>query len=175
MSDTYLSRTNQKLSFVRLHLEALESAQQSNSWNKHGLVESYNESVLFHLAGAVHAFLREIAERYSLDVEAVSTIEDLVLQFERTGQESPEANELAQLAELPGSWLHGLNRAFAACWSATDKHLKRTDPSQSLSEIHVMQVNPDHSEDQQLLLEYRQWFDGLNKLVERLRSAMLEW
>ncbi|WP_432694887.1 DUF6586 family protein [Marinobacterium sp. YM272] len=175
MSDIYLSRTNQKLSFVRLHLEALEHAQHSNSWNKHGLVESYNESVLFHLIGAVRSFLREIGERYRLDVEAVHTIADLQKLLETTGQESPEVNELAQLAESPAGWINSLNRAYAGCWSATDKHLKRSDSSQSLSEIHVVQVNPDHSEDPQLLVEYRQWFNELDGLVERLRSSMLEW
>ncbi|SEF76320.1 DUF6586 family protein [Marinobacterium lutimaris] len=175
MSDIYLSRTNQKLSFVRLHLEALDASLVSNSWNRHGLVESYNESVLFHLTGAVHSFLREIAERYRLDASAVSSVGDLQRQLEQTGQEAPEASELAQLVESRESWLSRLYRAYDACWSARDGHLQRSDQSQSLSEIHVVQVNPDHSEDPAVLEEYRSWFAALDLLVERLRSSMLEW
>ena len=30
MSEVYLARTNQKLNFVRLHLDALQAAQNSN-------------------------------------------------------------------------------------------------------------------------------------------------
>ncbi len=175
MSDVYLSRTNQKLGFVRLHLEALNASQESNSWNKHGLVESYNESVLFHLNGAVHSFLREIGERYRLDVAVIGSVSDLQQQLEKTGQEAPEANELAQLAQAQDSWLSRLHRAYEACWSATDGHPQRAGQSQSLSEIHVVQVNPDHSEDPELLAEYRGWFAELDQLVERLRGSMLEW
>ncbi|TCK09468.1 DUF6586 family protein [Marinobacterium mangrovicola] len=175
MSDIYLSRTNQKLSFVRLHLEALDASQVSNSWNRHGLVESYNESVLFHLAGAVHSFLREIAERYRIDPSMIGSVSDLQRQLEQTGQEAPEANELVQLVDSRESWLSRLYRAYDACWSATDGHPQRSDQSQSLSEIHVVQVNPDHSEDPELLAEYRSWFTALDQLVERLRGSMLEW
>lgn len=175
MSDIYLSRTNQKLSFVRMHLEALDASQASTGWNKHALVESYNESVLFHLTGAVHSLLREIGERYRLDVAAIGSIVELQQQLEQTGQESPEANELAQLAQSWDSWLSRLYRAYDACWSATDGHPQRSDQSQSLSEIHVVQVNPDHSEDPELLAEYRSWFATLDQLVERLRGSMLEW
>jgi len=175
MSEIYVARTNQKLGFVRLHLDALNQAQQSNAWNKHGIVESYNESVLFHLKGAVHAFIREIGERYRLDVSVIDDIAGLQAQFESTGQESPELNELEQLAARPGSWLERLERAYTACWSAQAERAKPTDGSQSLSEIHVVQVNPDHAEDGELLSEFRQWFSELNSLVDRQRSAMLEW
>ncbi|GGB90204.1 hypothetical protein GCM10011352_15290 [Marinobacterium zhoushanense] len=175
MSEIYVARTNQKLGFVRLHLDSLSRAQDSSAWNKHGMIESYNESVLFHLKGAVHAFVREIGERYRLDVAAIDGVTDLQAQFESTGQESPELNELAQLAASPGSWLERLERAYAACWNASAQRSKPTDSSQSLSEIHVLQVNPDHAEDGALLSELRQWFSELNQLIDRQRSAMLEW
>lgn len=175
MSEIYVARTNQKLSFARLHLDALARAQGSNAWNKHGLIESYNESVLFHLQGAVHAFIREIGERYRLDVSAIDSIGELQAQFESTGQESPELNELGQLAATSDSWLERLERAYRACWSASDHRSKPSDAGQSLSEIHVIQVNPDHSEDTDLLSEFRQWFSELNSLVDRQRSVMQEW
>lgn len=174
MSEIYPARTNQKLSFVRLHLDALAQAQDSNVWNRHGLIESYHESVLFHLKGALVAFVREIGERYRLDVAEVGEPAQLQAQLETTGQEAPELNELVLLADQPGSWLYRLERAYAACWSASDG-VQEQRREQSLSEIHVMQVNPDHAEDADLLTELRQWFDELESLVERLRGTMLEW
>ncbi|KEA62809.1 hypothetical protein ADIMK_3281 [Marinobacterium lacunae] len=175
MSEIYVARTNQKLSFARCHIDALSQAQGSSSWNKHGIIESYNESVLFHLKGAIHAFVREIGERYRLDVSTIDDIAGLQAQFETTGQESPELNELEQLSVTPGSWLEKLERAYSACWRASAQRSKPQDASQSLSEIHVVQVNPDHAEDLELLSEFRQWFDELNKLVDRQRGSMLEW
>jgi len=174
MSEIYPARTNQKLSFARLHLEALAQAQDSNVWNRHGLIESYHESVLFHLKGALVAFVREIGERYRLDVAEIGEPAQLQAQLEVTGQEAPELNELVLLSAQAGSWLYRLERAYAACWGASDgAQTQRQD--QSLSEIHVMQVNPDHAEDADLLTELRQWFVELESLVDRLRGTMLEW
>ncbi|WP_027853635.1 DUF6586 family protein [Marinobacterium litorale] len=174
MSDIYLARTNQKLSFVRLHLDALSQAHNSNSWNKHGLIESYNESVLFHLKGALEAFIREVGERYDLALEAIHTPVELQSQLEATGQESPELNELVLLAGQPNGWLAKLERAYAACWQASDKQAG-PQQGQSVSEIHVVQINPDHAQDADLLAEYRDWFAELNRLIERLRAGMQEW
>lgn len=174
MNEIYPARTNQKLNFARLHLDALAQAQYSTSWNRHGLIESYNESVLFHLKGALEAFVREIGERYRLDVAQVHEPVQLQAQLEATGQESPELNELVLLATQSGSWLNRLERAYAACWDASDRRAEPRE-GQSLSEIHVKQINPDHAEDGNLLVELRQWFAELEKIVDRLRGSMLEW
>jgi hypothetical protein len=39
----------------------------------------------------------------------------------------------------------------------------------------VVQINPDHAQDADLLAEYRDWFAELNRLIERLRAGMQEW
>ncbi|WP_136681237.1 DUF6586 family protein [Neptunomonas sp. XY-337] len=174
MSDLYLARTNQKLHFVRLHLEALERAHQSTGWSQHAEVESYNESVLFHLASAYGAFLREIAEKYRFSPAAVNTIADLEAQFEASGQESPERAELHNLEANESSWLHKMLAAYDACWLASDERKAASD-TVSVSEIHVMQINPDHAEDSDILAEYRRWFGEFQGLVERLRAGMQEW
>lgn len=174
MSDIYVARTNQKLSFARLHLEALHAAQDSHGWSKHALIESYHESVLFHLQGAVHAFLREIGEHYRIDCDAIGDIAALQALLENTGQESPELNELEQLSAQKSSWLQRLGRAYAACWQASDRRVNQ-QPEQSVSEIHVIQINPDHAEDRALMQEYEQWFAELRTLIDRLRSSMQEW
>lgn len=174
MSSVYLARTNQKLSFSRIHLDQLKLAQQDTSWNKHALIESFNESILFHLASAYDAFLREIAERYNVDTEQLEGYRSLAAELETTGVESPELKELSILENDDCSWLHKLMAAYEACWHGSDKQAAVTETS-SVSEIHVVQVNPDHAEDAEIIAEYEAWFGSLSELVNRLREGMQEW
>ena len=50
--ETY-TRTNQKLFFAGLALEAMAKAEQSQAMNAQGLVQAERESALFHLYGAL--------------------------------------------------------------------------------------------------------------------------
>ena len=174
MSGVYLTRTNQKLNFTRIHLDALKGAQESTGWSKHALIESYNESVLFHMVSAYSSLLREIAEQYSLDANRITKLSQLVDQMEAQGLEAPEVSELQQLHNDSGSWLHHLLAAYKGCWRAED-HQASAGQAESVSEIHVMQINPDHAEDGDIIREYQEWFGQFKALVERLRVGMQEW
>ncbi len=174
MSGIYLARTNQKLNFTRIHLEQLKQAQVDTSWNKHALIESYNESVLFHLTSAYDAFLREIAEAYSVDTEALDGYRSLAVKMEATGVESPELKQLSQLENNDEGWLHKMMAAYEACWHGSDKQ-EQIDETNSVSEIHVLQVNPDHAEDKAIIAEYETWFNALSALIDSLREGMQEW
>jgi len=174
MSGIYLARTNQKLSFARIHLDQLKQAQDDTSWNKHALIESFNESVLFHLSSAYDAFLREIAELYKVDTEALTGYRSLAAELEATGVESPELKQLSLLESDQTGWLHKMVSAYEACWHGSDRHESVTESS-SVSEIHVLQVNPDHAEDGQIIREYEGWFQSLSELINRLREGMQEW
>ncbi|MGY8869824.1 MAG: DUF6586 family protein [Pseudomonadales bacterium] len=175
MSNVYLVRTNQKINFARIHLDALTVAQDSTKWSKHNEIESYNESILFHLASAYGSFLREVAEKYSFDTSKVNALSDLEAMFEASGQESPERLELVSLEQREVSWLHKMLAAYGACWKALDNHSKAASDKVSVSEIHVVQINPNHAEDSDILAEYKQWLNEFRSLVERLRSDMQEW
>jgi hypothetical protein len=175
MSDIYAVRTNQKLNFARLHIKALEQAEEASQWSKHARIESYHESILFFMASGYSALLREVAENYSLNVNQVNRFSDLTEQLELTGQESPEVAELEQLELDPGSWLHKMLSAYEACWQAADYRPAQQDAETSISEIHVLQINPDHAEDQDVLAEYKGWLQAFRELVERLRAGMQEW
>ena len=174
MSGVYLTRTNQKLNFTRIHLDALKDAQDSTGWSKHALIESYNESVLFHMVSAYSSLLREIAEQYSFEADKISKLSQLVAQMEDQGLEAPEVSELQLLHNNPQSWLHHLLASYKACWRAED-HQQSAAQAESVSEIHVMQINPDHAEDADIILEYQSWFAEFKLLVERLRAGMQEW
>lgn len=174
MSGVYLTRTNQKLNFTRIHLDALKVAQESTGWSKHALIDSYNESVLFHMVSAYSSLLREIAEQYRFDANRISKLSQLTEQMETQGLEAPEVAELQQLHDDSDSWLHHLLAAYKGCWRAED-HGQSAGQAESVSEIHVMQINPDHAEDADILQEYQSWFNQFKLLVERLRAGMQEW
>ncbi|SIS58489.1 DUF6586 family protein [Neptunomonas antarctica] len=175
MSNIYLVRTNQKINFARIHLDALTEAQGSTGWSKHAMIESYNESVLFHLASAYSSFLREVAEKYRFATNVIDSLADLESLLDASGQESPERSELAALEQNDASWLHKMLAAYHACWQAADNHSVVASDQVSVSEIHVLQINPDHAEDGDILAEYRHWLNEFRSLVERLRSDMQEW
>lgn len=175
MSDIYAVRTNQKLNFARLHIKALEQAEEASQWSKHARIESYHESVLFFMASGYAALLREVAENYNLEVDCVHRFSDLTEQLERTGQESPEVTELEQLEKDQGSWLHKMLSAYEACWQASSFRQAKSEADSSISEIHVLQINPDHAEDKDVLAEYKGWLQAFRDLIERLRAGMQEW
>ncbi len=176
MSNIYLVRTNQKINFARIHMDALAAAHSSTGWSKHAVIESYNESVLFHLASAYGSFLREVAEKYRFNPNEVSCLDDLEAMFEASGQESPERTELNALEQNHQSWLHKMQAAYYACWKAEDSKVEGgPKASSSVSEIHVVQINPNHAEDADILAEYQSWLNNFRALVERLRADMQEW
>lgn len=175
MSDLYAVRTNQKLNFARLHIKALVQAQESPQWSQNPRIESYHESVLFFLASGYTSLLREIAENYTLNADRVFRFEDLIEQLDATGQESPEARELEILEQDVDSWLHRVLKAYQGCWDAIDSNAQSVDHAGSVSEIHVLQINPDHAEDQDVLAEYNGWLQAFRNLLERLRANMQEW
>ena len=172
MSAIYTSRTNQKLNFARLHLEQLKQAEEGAGWSKHALVESFNESVLFHLTGAYKSYLKELCELYRLDPEAVVSFDDLQIQLENQGVEAPEVKELALLRK-GDSWLSQLKLAYRACWMAESREQSGARASQS--EIHVVQVNPDYADEGQVIEQLAQWLNDFRSLVERQRETMKEW
>lgn len=174
MSNIYISRTNQKLLFAKLHLDYLKKAEQGSGWSKHAQIESFEEAVLFHLVSAYSSFLREIAEVYHLDPEKISTRDELLAQMELQGMESPEVKELSLLAGSD-SWLSQLLAAYRACWKAQAKEHASHSGHASLSEIQVVQVNPDHSSDTEVIAQLEGWMNNMRELVDRQREGLKEW
>jgi hypothetical protein len=174
MSQVYLVRTNQKVNFARIQLDMLEDAHQENGWDKHAKIESLHESTLFLMASALDAYYKEIAEKYRFNPSKVTTFSDLEKMVDDSVQESPEVQEIKQLMMLENSWLNKLMLAYASCWKAVDGEVVAPKLS-SVSEIHVVQINPDHQQDGNLLVELRGWLNDIRRLLEAQRSSLQEW
>ena len=173
MSQVYLVRTNQKVNFSRIQLDMLEDAHDENGWDKHAKIEALHESILFLMASALDAYYKEIAEKYRFNPAAVKAFDDLEQMVEASVQESPEVQEIRQLLSIEGSWLNRLMSAYQACWRAADGVVE--PKSMSVSEIHVVQINPDHKQDKDLLIELKGWLNEIRRLLEAQRSSFQEW
>lgn len=170
MAEQYTNRTNRALSFARIQLKQLEQAAESGGWSQEIEVGAFEAGIAFHLAVALQAYRREIAERYSLPTESIETLEDLIAAQQTQGQSTSEATEFEVLAEIPDSWLNQLEQRYAQCWGATPAKLSHT---QSTSEISLVQIEPGRSNAPELPLSTL--YSELYSLISRQRAAMQEW
>ena len=169
MAEQYTNRTNRALSFARIQLKQLEQAAESGGWSQELEVSAFEAGIAFHLAVALHAYRREIAERYSLPTETIDTLEDLIAAQQTQGQSTSEATEFEVLAETPDSWLNQLQQRYAQCWGAKPSKPSRSSGS---SEISLVQIEPGRAAAPELSLSTL--YSELYSLISRQRAAMQE-
>jgi hypothetical protein len=66
MAHELYTRTNQKIYFAGLALEAMNKASEGRAMNAQALVQAERESAIFHLYGALLGLCHEIAGFYRL-------------------------------------------------------------------------------------------------------------
>nr|WP_067289685.1 DUF6586 family protein [Marinobacterium profundum] len=169
----FVTRTSQKLNFVQLQLEPLLQAQAFTGWSRQAQIECCQESVLFHLASAYGAFLREIGDHYRLDMTELQNFTDLDGLFEQAAVQSPEHTELASLEQDATSWLRRMRAAYEACWQSAARP-QASSAVGSQSEIRLMSLSADTPTEVTPQL-CQLWQRELSQLVERLRAGMQEW
>lgn len=170
MAAQYTNRTNRALSFARIQIKQLEQASEAGGWSQELEVGAFEAGIAFHLAVALHAYRREIAERYSLPTESIETLADLIAAQQTQGQSTSEATEFEVLAESPDSWLNQLEQRYVQCWGATPAKSSR---AQSTSDISLVQIEPGRASTPQLPLSTL--YSELYALISRQRAAMQEW
>lgn len=121
MNTQFCLRTEEKLSFADVHLDELRSYKHTTSndcWER-----AHQESVLFHLAGAVDAILHEINVGYSLGLDLAGVHWRTVRKnFLSSSKNSPAFDHLQTLRKDTHSWLtllfelrnHGTHRGRLA-------------------------------------------------------------
>ena len=160
----HADRTNQKLYFARL------SCQQSEQTEHIQQAQSHREAAVFHLHGAVLAFLQELVRYYRLNDTAptLKSIEDLMAA---KGQVSPEVNVLQQLAKH--GFIAELKRAYRMCQYAPEPSAPEPeDETSSNLIIKVTQTPQAWLPDTQIL---REWHRDLTHLIDGLRNEMVEF
>ena len=170
MAQERYTRTNQKLFFAGLALEAMARAEQSQALNAQGLIQAERESALFHLYGALLGLCHEIAGFYRLPVAA--TVEQALAEEALNNIAIPEVGEMLELVSHRETWLTQLLAAYADLFRPpVAKKTVKTDVTQPL----IQAVSLDEPEPIALSREALQaWRQDLKDLVRRFRDALSE-
>lgn len=160
----HADRTNQKLYFARL------SCQQAEQTEHVQQAQAYRESAVFHLHGAVLAFLQELVRYYRLS-DANPTLKSIEEHMSVKGHVSPEISVLQKLAR--DGFIAELKRAYRLC-QYTPKP-SAPEPEQETSSnliIKVTQTSQAWLPDTAIL---REWHRDLTHLIDGFRNEMVEF
>ncbi|MCY1418314.1 hypothetical protein D3C76_1099180 [compost metagenome] len=172
MAQELYTRTNQKIYFAGLALEALGKAQESRAMNAQALQQAERESALFHLYGALLGLCHEIAGFYRLPQANAPRAELLLTPQVLESIAIPEMAELVELAQQPETWLAQLLSAYGALFQPPKAPKKiKGDVTQPL----IQAVNLDDVEEQVLTREEMEsWRKNLKSLAIRFREGLSE-
>ena len=160
----HADRTNQKLYFARL------SCQQAEQTEHVQQAQAHREAAVFHLNGAVLAFLQELVRYYRLNDNnpTLKSIEELMAA---KGQISPEVAILQQLSK--SGFIAELKRAYRLCQYTPEP--SAPEPEQETSSNLIIKVTQSPQAwlpDTKIL---REWHRDLTQLLDGLRNEMVEF
>ena len=158
-------RTNQKLYFARLACK--DAAHTENPQAAQGL----REAAVFHLHGAVLAFLQELVRSYRIEGERQPTLATIKAKMADRTQVSPEVIILEQLSR--DGFLAELNRAYLSCqYPPEPPEPTHDDEGPSNLIFKVTQSPQAWLPDVQIL---REWHQDLVALIDGFRNEMIEF
>lgn len=172
MAHELYTRTNQKIYFAGLALEALAKAEEGRAINSQALVQAGRETVLFHLYGAVLGLCHEIAGFYRLPQANAPRAEMLLTREVLETLQIPELAELVELAQNPETWLAKLLAAHAALFQPPRAPRK---PKGDVTQPLIVAVNLDEEVELELNREeLESWRQNLKGLAIRFRDGLNE-
>ncbi|PWB30759.1 PasA protein [Pseudomonas sp. SDI] len=172
MAQELYTRTNQKIYFAGLALEALGDAQESRAMNAQALIQAERESALFHLYGALLGLCHEIAGFYRLPQAAAPRAELLLSRDVLDAIAIPEMAELVELAQQPETWLAQLLKAYADLFRPP---VATKQPKGDVTQPLIQAVSLDAPEVLALSREeLESWRQNLKGLAVRFREGLSE-
>ncbi|MBF7731295.1 DUF6586 family protein [Pseudomonas sp. N040] len=172
MANERYTRTNQKMYFAGLALDACRKAEAARQANAMALIQAEREAAIFHLYGALLGLCHEIAGYYRLPQADVAQAELLLDPQVLAAAPSPELAELIELAAQPGSWLAQLLAAYQTLFQPPrEPTVAKLDPRMALIEsVSLQEVEPALS-----LAQLEDWRQQLKGLAMRFRETLTEW
>ena len=173
MAHELYTRTNQKIYFAGLSLEALTRAEDGRAMNSPALLQAGRESALFHLYGALLGLCHEIAGFYRLPQANAPRAELLLTREVLETIAIPELAEMVELAHNPETWLAKLLAAHAALFEPPRAPRK---PKGDVTQPLIVAVNLDEQDPEQALSreELESWRQNLKSLAIRFREGLNE-
>lgn len=160
----HADRTNQKLYFARL------SCQQAEQTEHVQQAQAHREAAVFHLNGAVLAFLQELVRYYRLNDNnpTLKSIEELMAA---KGQISPEVAILQQLSK--SGFIAELKRAYRLCQYTPEPSVPEPEHETSSNLIIKVTQSPQAWLPDTKIL--REWHRDLTQLIDGFRNEMVEF
>lgn len=173
MAHELYTRTNQKIYFAGLSLEALARAEEGRAMNSLALIQAGHESALFHLYGALLGLCHEIAGFYRLPQANAARAEVLLNRDVLESIAIPELAEMVELAGNPETWLAKLLAAHSALFQPPRVPQK---PKGDVTQPLIQAINLDEEEAPQELSreELESWRQNLKGLAIRFREGLNE-
>lgn len=173
MANELYTRTNQKIYFAGLALEAWRAAEAAQALNAQTQIQAARENALFHLYGALLGLGHEIAGYYRLPQAGATRVEQLLTREVLEAAPSPELAELVELAQDRHSWVGQLLDAYRGLFEPPREAKKaKVDPAVALiSAVSVAEV-------EEVVLDLQtlgDWQQQLRQLAARFREGMSEW
>lgn len=166
------TRTNQKIYFAGIALEALGRAEKGQAINAQALAQAERESALFHLYGALLGLCHEIAGFYRLPQANAPRAEMLLTQEVLDTIAIPEMAELVELAQHRETWLAQLLAAYNALFQPPRAPIK---PKGDVTQPMIIAVNLDDEPEVELTHEQlERWRQELKSLAIRFREGLSE-
>lgn len=172
MAHELYTRTNQKIFFAGLALEAMAKARDSSAMNAQGLEQAERESAIFHLYGALLGLCHEIAGYYRLPQASTPRAEDLLSPKVLEAIAIPEMGELVELAQHRETWLAQLLASYHALFMPPRAPRK---PKGDVTQPLIIAVGAEEEPEQALTREEMEnWRQQLKGLAIRFREGLSE-
>jgi hypothetical protein len=172
MANELYTRTNQKLYFAGLALDAWRTAEAAQALNAQTQIQAAREGALFHLYGAVLGLCHEIAGYYRLPQAGLSQVEQLLTREVLAAAPSPELGELVELAQQRESWLGQLLTAYHQLFEPPREEKKaKVDPAL----IVAVNVGGQPEKTELGLDSLVDWQLRIRQLAARFREGLSEW
>lgn len=166
------TRTNQKIYFAGLALDACRKAAFSRPANGLALIQAEREAAIFHLYGALLGLCHEIAGYYSLAEADAPRVELLLNEKVLQAAPCPELSELIELSAQSQSWLVQLLEAYELLFlPPREPRTIKLDPRLPV----IQAVNLQEIEPELTLEQLESWRQQLKNLAMRFRETLTEW
>ncbi len=178
MSISHLSLVNQKLAYTTAIVNQLNLSLVESKPSNKLLLQALGDAAVFHLAMALHFYLRELAEQHRIkNLSTIASIQDLASALEQSDKISSEVSELLELIQTNDTWLSQLTDYYGHLFQSPVKLKEKKAFGQGENQIELIeltevgvgslaQLTPG------LLVS---WLDSFRALVIRQRETTAEY
>ena len=172
MANERYTRTNQKIYFAGLALEACRKAEAARPANALALIQAEREAAFFHLDGALLGLCPEIAGYSRFPAADLAQVEAFLNQKVLQASPSPELSELMELSAQSQSWLAQLLGLYQQLFMPPrEPKVAKVDPRLPV----IPALNLQEEEPPLSLEQLEHWRQQLKGLAMRFRETLTEW